>query len=94
MPVRYPVACHPQAWTAGSLPYLTTTFLGLEPEGFEHRLRIVHPMLPQDVDRILVRGIKVGGASADINFQRASGGEIALNVISLDGELDVALESE
>jgi hypothetical protein len=39
-------------------------------------------------------GIKVGGASADINFQRASGGEIALNVISLDGELDVALESE
>jgi glycogen debranching enzyme len=94
VPVRYPVACHPQAWAAGSLPYLTTAFLGLHPEGFAHRLRIRRPLLPQNVDRILVRGIKVGGASADINFERASGGAIAVDVIALDGELNVALESE
>lgn len=66
----------------------------LHPEGFEHRLRIRRPVLPQNVDRVLVRGIRVGGASADINFERVSGGAIAVNVIALDGELNVALESE
>ena len=30
-PVRYPVACSPQAWAAGSLPYLLTAVLGLVP---------------------------------------------------------------
>jgi glycogen debranching enzyme len=94
VPVRYPVACHPQAWAAGSIPYLTTIFLGLKPEAFEHRLRIVRPVLPKDVDRIHVRGLKVGEASVDINFERASGGQTTVSVIALDGELDVTLEAE
>ncbi|MBN2118764.1 MAG: amylo-alpha-1,6-glucosidase [Anaerolineales bacterium] len=94
VPIRYPVACHPQAWAAGSIPYLTTVFLGLKPEAFEHRLRIVRPMLPEDVDRIHVRGLKVGDASVDINFERASGDQTTVNVIALDGELDVLLEAE
>ncbi len=37
-PFRYPVACHPQAWAAGSIPSLLTTLLGLRPEAFERRL--------------------------------------------------------
>lgn len=94
VPVDYPVACHPQAWAAGSLPYLTTVLLGLQPEGFAHRLRIVRPALPRNVDRILVQGIKVDGASADIRFERASAGTITVNVVALEGELDVVLESE
>src|SRR5262249_17894609 len=32
VPVRYPVACHPQAWAAGTVPYLLETSLGLMPE--------------------------------------------------------------
>jgi glycogen debranching enzyme len=94
VPVRYPVACHPQAWAAGSIPYLTTVFLGLKPEAFEHRLRIVRPVLPEGVDRIQVRGLKVSDASVDINFERASGGQTTVNVIALDGDLDVTLEAE
>jgi glycogen debranching enzyme len=39
LPVSYPVACHPQAWAAGSVPYLLTTLLGLMPEAFDRRLR-------------------------------------------------------
>ena len=40
VPVRYPVACHPQAWAAGSVPYLLQTFLGLTPDADQ---RAVHP---------------------------------------------------
>jgi len=35
IPVSYPVACQPQAWSAGAVPYLLTTALGLEGDGFE-----------------------------------------------------------
>lgn len=94
VPVRYPVACHPQAWAAGSLPFLITAFLGLRPEAFERRLRIVRPMLPEGVDRIYVRRLQVGNAYVDINFERASGGQTTVNVTALDGELDVTLEAE
>ncbi len=94
VPVRYPVACHPQAWAAGSIPYLITIFLGLQPEAFERRLRIVRPLLPQGVDRIQLRGLRVGSASVDIDFERGSDGQISVNVAALQGELDVALEAE
>jgi glycogen debranching enzyme len=32
VPVHYPVACHPQAWAAGSIPYMLESALGLVPE--------------------------------------------------------------
>ncbi len=94
VPVRYPVACHPQAWAAGSIPYLTTIFLGLKPEAFARRLRIVRPALPADVDRISVRGLRVGDASVDIDFEKVSSGQTSVNVVALEGELDVLLEAD
>ncbi len=55
LPVRYPVACHPQAWAAGTVPYLLESSLGLMPEAFDHRLRIVRPILPDFIHQIEVR---------------------------------------
>ena len=43
IPVRYPVACHPQAWAAGSVPFMIESLLGLVPKAFENRLQIVRP---------------------------------------------------
>jgi glycogen debranching enzyme len=51
IPVRYPVAGPPQAWAAGSIPYLIKILLGLTPEAYECRLRIIRPMLPDFVNR-------------------------------------------
>ena len=34
-PVPYPVACQPQAWAAGAIPYLLTSGLGLHAAGLE-----------------------------------------------------------
>jgi glycogen debranching enzyme len=48
VPVRYPVACHPQAWAAGAVPYLIQAVLGLTREAFERRLWIRHPVLPEN----------------------------------------------
>lgn len=92
VPVSYPVACHPQAWAAGSVPYLCQAFLGLMSEAFDQRLNIVQPLLPEFVDRILVRRLKVGSASVDLRFERVSNGAVAVTVLDVRGQLDVIVK--
>lgn len=94
VPARYPIAAHPQAWAAGSLPFMLTTLLGLEPEAFDHRLRIVRPILPNIVDHLEIRRMRVGNACVDLRFEHISDGTIATSVLKVDGQLDVVLEPE
>ena len=92
VPVHYPVACHPQAWAAGALPFLMETLLGLKPEAFDKRLRIVRPMLPDEVNWIEVRRLRVGSARADMRFERA-GERVAVKTLKVHGPLDIVTES-
>src|SRR5437763_1605219 len=91
IPVSYPVACQPQAWSAGAVPYLLTAALGLEGDGFESKLQIVRPMLPQNVNQIEVRGLRVGQGSVDLLFTR-SGDHGAAKVQQLKGKMEVILQ--
>jgi glycogen debranching enzyme len=92
VPVNYPVACQPQAWAAGSLPYLLKVILGLTPEAFDRRLRITRPLLPEFVNHVEVKRLRVGAARADLLFERTARG-IKVNVLGVDGELDVVVDS-
>lgn len=88
IPIHYPVACHPQAWASGAIPFLLTTLLGVAPDAFAKRLRIVRPLLPNSLDRLDIRNLRVGQATVDLHFQRERDG-IHVDVAKLDGELDV-----
>jgi glycogen debranching enzyme len=90
-PVPYPVACRPQAWAAAAIPYLLTSGLGLQAAGFERTLRIRRPALPRWVNRVEVKGLRVGSARVDLLFERA-GARIALTDARVEGDLDVVLE--
>jgi glycogen debranching enzyme len=90
-PVRYPVACSPQAWAAGAIPYLLRTALGLEPDATEHLLRIARPALPDWLGEVSVRGLRVGSASADLIFRRHHG-ETSVVVSEQSGPLHVVVE--
>jgi glycogen debranching enzyme len=92
-PVRYPIACHPQAWAAGALPFMLTTMLGLEPDAFNGRLRIVAPCLPEFVERLTLQGLRVGHASVDLCFERSKG-HVDVQVISLTGQLEIITHHE
>ena len=89
-PVKYPVACHPQAWAAGSVPYLLGVTLGLQPDGFARRLRIMRPRLPSFVDHLELRGLPVAGARVDLDFRRA-GDTTDFSVGHVEGDLDVVV---
>ncbi|HET7469220.1 MAG TPA: glycogen debranching N-terminal domain-containing protein [Gemmatimonadales bacterium] len=93
-PIRYPIACHPQAWAAGSLPFLLRHLLGVEPGALDGRLHIRQPTLPRGLDWLEVRGVRVGTASVDLRLDRpASGGDQArVDVARVRGKLDVRVD--
>jgi glycogen debranching enzyme len=70
-PVRYPVACSPQAWAAAAMPYALVSLLGLQPDALEHRLRIVDPSLPAGIDRLSLARVRVGTGVVDLTFLRS-----------------------
>jgi glycogen debranching enzyme len=49
-PIRYPVACSPQAWAAGAIPHALWNLLGLRADALRGRLRITRPCLPAWLD--------------------------------------------
>jgi glycogen debranching enzyme len=89
-PVRYPVACHPQAWAAGALPLMLVTMLGLEPDGFARRLRIHRPFLLDLVHDLVLEDLAVGTARVDLRFHR-EGERVEVEVHRRHGSLEVEI---
>ncbi|HXK32490.1 MAG TPA: glycogen debranching N-terminal domain-containing protein [Dehalococcoidia bacterium] len=89
-PVPYPVACRPQAWAAGAIPYITQAMLGLQAEAPAKRLRVVSPRLPRWLDWIQVRDIRVGRGSVTLQFRR-SGENTNVEVQQTTGDIDVVV---
>lgn len=91
-PVKYPVACNPQAWAAGSIPYMLAATLGLQPDAFNACLHIRQPSLPGWLDWVRLRHLRVGQAEVDLEYRR-SGEETLVAVTRKEGALLVSVES-
>ena len=91
VPVGYPVACSPQAWAAGALPFMLSHLLGLRPRRGGTALEVVRPILPSCVNVLHLRGLRVGQARVDLTFQRGAqpGGPVRVAVDRQDGPLDI-----
>jgi glycogen debranching enzyme len=69
-PIAYPVACLPQAWSAGSIFMIMQACLGISVNAWRSEIRVVRPHLPIGIDHLIVRGLKVGAHNVDLMFQR------------------------
>jgi len=94
LPVRYPVACHPQAWAAGSIPFMVSSLLGLRADAFNNRLRVIRPVLPSSLSDLEFRGIRIGGSTLDLRFQRNRDGSVTVNVMNRVGKVKVEVEAD
>jgi len=88
VPVRYPVACSPQAWAAASWATLLAALLGLVPDAPSSELRIVRPTLPRWLDWVDIRRLGVGSGEVDLRYQRV-GDHTAVDVAAMRGEVRV-----
>ncbi|MGN6393806.1 MAG: amylo-alpha-1,6-glucosidase [Gemmatimonadales bacterium] len=95
-PIRYPVACHPQAWAAGSMPFLLQHLLGLEAHALEHRLRVSEPIMPGLGTWLELRGVRVGEASVDLRFESTDAktrDTARVDVLAVRGKLEVEIDT-
>jgi glycogen debranching enzyme len=92
VPVHYPVACHPQAWAAGAIPFMLESTLGLMPDAFSRTLRISSPVLPDSITTLSIDRLRVGDASARLVFGRTTHGELTVRDVAVTGDLKVVVE--
>lgn len=88
IPIKYPVACSPQAWSAGSIPYMLTSSLGLFPDALNQRLTLQKPSLPPWLKRVKINRLIVGKAYTQLEFQRVEESTL-VNVVGKRGDLEV-----
>jgi glycogen debranching enzyme len=90
VPIGYPIACSPQAWSAGALPFMLSQVLGLRPRA-GRVLEIVRPSLPAALQQVQLRGLRVGAARVDLTFTRAtrSAGPAGVVVDRCGGDVEV-----
>jgi len=69
-PVPYPVACSPQSWSAASVFLLLQAILGMKIDAVTSRLSFVRPALPEFLDEIQIKNLKVGNGSVDLLVRR------------------------
>jgi len=69
-PVPYPVACLPQAWASGSVFMLLQSALGIRIDGAAREVHIQHPILPEGIESLRVRGLPIGDTHIDLEFHQ------------------------
>jgi len=69
-PVAYPVACLPQAWSAGSVFMMLQACLGLHVDGLKGLVTVTEPRLPIGIDHLRVEGLRVGSDRLTLLFDR------------------------
>jgi glycogen debranching enzyme len=89
-PVPYPVACAPQAWSAGAVFLLLQGCLGLGVSGVERQIWFHQPRLPSFVPELRVTNLRVGDARVDLLLVR-HGDEVGVSVLRRIGDLAVVV---
>ena len=89
-PTAYPVACAPQAWAAAAPFGLLAACLGLELGHTENEVRFRDPIMPDFLEEMVIRNLRLGPSSLDLRLHRY-GRDVTVNVISRQGEARVLL---
>ena len=89
-PTLYPVACAPQAWSAGAVFLLLQACLGLSIRGAERRISFEYPLLPESLKEVRIRNLNVNGSSVDLLLLR-HGEDVGINVARRDGDVRIMM---
>lgn len=90
LPVEYPVACRPQAWSSGAPLLMLRSYGGISADAPAGKLDIVRPQLPEWLERIEIVGMRVGKARVDLTFSSREG-VTATQVPRKEGDIEVLI---
>jgi glycogen debranching enzyme len=90
VPVPYPVACSPQAWSAAASLLLVRTMTGARANAAARTLELIRPHLPNWLGKLTISDMRIGDASVDLLFHRWRGTTSA-EVLRKSGDLEVTI---
>ena len=90
-PTHNPRADRMQARSAAATPFMVSELLGLEADGFDKRLHIRRPLLPDSVDTLTLHRVAVGNTTVSLRFTRHATGASAA-VFAKDGGVEVVIQ--
>jgi glycogen debranching enzyme len=91
-PVPYPVACSPQSWSAAGVFLLLQSIFGMKIEAAASRVSFVRPLLPQFLDEVWVKNLRVKDGSVDLWIQRRAR-HAMVEIERREGHLEVFTET-
>jgi glycogen debranching enzyme len=89
-PTLYPIACAPQAWASAAPFSFLEASLGLEFDPPNNEIRLRNPRLPEFLDEVLLRNVRVGQAAVDLKIRRHPDG-VSLDVPRGQGAIRVSV---
>jgi glycogen debranching enzyme len=89
-PTLYPVACAPQAWASATPFTLLEATLGLEFDPMRGEVRLRNPRLPEFLNEVILRDLRLGPSSVDLRVAR-HGDEVSLEVLRTRGQVQVSM---
>jgi glycogen debranching enzyme len=89
-PTSYPVACSPQAWASATPFAFLQACLGLSFDPAGERVRFRQPRLPEFLDEVVLRQLRVGDSQFDLMLRRY-GADVSVNVLDRRGDGRVAI---
>jgi glycogen debranching enzyme len=87
-PTLYPVACSPQAWSAGSVFMALQACLGLEVRARESRIVLHYMALPENLRQVQIRNLRVGSGSVDLAFERTAE-TVSVDILRRSGDVEI-----
>lgn len=94
-PVRYPVACSPQAWAATSVYLFIQMLLNMQPgvsSGVPNRAKLVmhNPRLPKWINQMTITNLRVGNATVDLELERTQQ-SVLVNILERQGDFSLSV---
>ncbi len=89
-PTLYPVACSPQSWSAGAVFMLLQACLGLSVNAVERRVYLMHPRLPDFLQEVEIRNLKVGDSSVDLLLERTAQ-HIGFSILRKEEDVEIVM---
>ncbi|MEW6381275.1 MAG: amylo-alpha-1,6-glucosidase [bacterium] len=87
-PTLYPVACAPQSWAIGAVFLLLQSCLGLSINAPAGQVCFYYPVLPEFLEEVEIKNLKVAGASIDLSIRRYVE-DVGVVVLRREGTVEV-----
>jgi glycogen debranching enzyme len=87
-PTLYPVACAPQAWSAAAVFMLLQACLGLELRGPAAQVSFSHSVLPEFLQEVQIKNLKVGGGAVDLLLTRHAQ-DVSISIDRRQGNVEI-----